>query len=97
MGSRTLHYDGNIWDFIHTSVTYELNSVWGTSGDNVFAVGNYGSILHYDGSNWNSMWSGYDSYLHGVWCSPNSDAFAVGNAGTILHSQYKIIHIRCQD
>jgi hypothetical protein len=28
----------------------KLDSVWGSSGRDVFAVGNEGTILHYDGS-----------------------------------------------
>jgi hypothetical protein len=29
-----------------------LGAVWGTSSDNIFAVGSNGTILRYDGKNW---------------------------------------------
>ena len=80
---------------ISTPHTYALNDVWGISGSDVFAVGNYGTILHYDGSTWSPMWSGADSRLHGVWISPDRDAFAVGYYGAILGSYYSWIQIRC--
>ena len=59
--------------------------MWGSSGSNVFAVGDSGTILHYDGSSWSAMSSGTTNYLYGVWGSSGSDVFAVGDAGTILH------------
>jgi hypothetical protein len=63
------------------------NSVFGTSGNDVFAVG-CDSIVHYDGDAW--TWSAipvnYPACLHGVWADPVSkEAFAVGDAGLILH------------
>jgi hypothetical protein len=63
-----------------------LYGVWGSSGSDVFAVGDYGTIVHYDGSSWSSMSSGTGNGLDGVWGSSGSDVFAVGDSGTILHS-----------
>jgi hypothetical protein len=63
-----------------------LDGVWGSSGSDVFAVGEDGTILHYDGSSWSSMSSGTGEWLYGVWGSSGSDVFAVGDSGTILHS-----------
>ncbi len=62
-----------------------LYSVWGSSGSDVFAVGDYGTILHYDGSTWSSIPSGTTNYLLGIWGSSGSDVFVVGDHGTILH------------
>jgi hypothetical protein len=62
-----------------------LFGVWGSSGSNVFAVGDSGTILHYDGSSWSSMTSGTSNDLEGVWGSSGSNVFATGEGGTILH------------
>ncbi|MCP4346651.1 MAG: choice-of-anchor D domain-containing protein [Desulfobacterales bacterium] len=62
-----------------------LNSVWGSSGSDVFAVGGDGTILHYDGISWTDMSSGTSSHLNKVWGNSGSDVFAVGDNGTILH------------
>ena len=62
-----------------------LTAVWGSSGSDVFAVGDLGTILHYDGSSWSAMSSGTTNDLWGVWGSSGSNVFAVGDFGTILH------------
>ncbi|MBN2282430.1 MAG: hypothetical protein JXO48_00910, partial [Deltaproteobacteria bacterium] len=53
--------------------------------NDVFAVGDYGTILHYDGSAWSPMTSGTTGELYGIWGTAGSDVFAVGGPGTILH------------
>jgi len=62
-----------------------LYGVWGSSGNDVFAVGSDGNILHYDGSSWTPMTSGTANALDGVWGSSGNDVFAVGSGGNILH------------
>lgn len=62
-----------------------LQDVWGSSGNDVFAVGDNGTILHYDGTQWRQMNSGTSETLYDVWGVSGSDVFAVGTGGTILH------------
>ncbi len=38
------------WIVQQSPVTSTLRSVWGSSGNNVFAVGDSGKIIRYDGS-----------------------------------------------
>jgi hypothetical protein len=59
--------------------------VWGSSGSDVFAVGDGDTILHYDGADWSAMSSGTYHRLYGVWGSSDRDVFAVGGGGAILH------------
>jgi hypothetical protein len=68
-----------------SGTTEWLFDVWGSSGSDVFAVGESGTILHYDGLAWSAMSSGTSYWLFGVWSSSGSDVFAVGWNGTILH------------
>ncbi|MEJ2187091.1 MAG: Ig-like domain-containing protein, partial [Gemmatimonadota bacterium] len=77
-----------------TSWTFEaeprahLYAVWGTSPNDVFAVGQWKTILHYDGTAWSPMevdttkicWD-----FKGVWGAGGDDVFAVGRCGTIAH------------
>jgi hypothetical protein len=58
--------------------------VWGSSSQNVFAVGGYGAVLHFDGARWTSMQSGTDRHLEGVWGTSGENVFAVGQDGIIL-------------
>ncbi len=62
-----------------------LNSIWGSSEDDLFAVGNAGRIFHHEGDHWKKMTSGTSSQLESVWGSSESNVFAVGYHGTILH------------
>ena len=73
------------------SVSYAyLVDVWGSSGSDVFAVGDYsgfysgfGVIAHYDGSRWSYVYSYTPGRCAGIWGNSSSDVFAVGWDGTI--------------
>ena len=74
------HYDGNSWEVMTSGTEHSLRDVWGSSDNNVFAVGHTSTILHYDGSNWNSMTSNTTQYLFGVWGnSDNNDSIHFDN------------------
>lgn len=67
-------------------------AVWGSSSEDVFAVGGSGTILHYDGTNWTPMTWGGEFGFEGVWGSSSRNVYAVGGAdgfgiafGIILH------------
>jgi len=62
-----------------------LVDIWGTSTNNIYAVGDAGTILHYDGISWSGINSGISYYLYGICGSSPTDVFAVGDGGTILH------------
>ncbi len=79
------HYNGSSWQ---TAVGKErgfaaLESISGTSGSNMFASGDKGTLLHYDGSSWTPMNSGTSNWLIRTWCN-GSKVFAVGQKGTIV-------------
>ena len=66
-----------------SGTTSQLLEVWGSSGDDVFAVG--GELLHYDGTAWSTMSAGTGGKVSGVWGSRGGDVFTVGLSGIILH------------
>ena len=61
-----------------------LAAAWAAGDDDVFAVGNGGTILRYDGSAWQHMDSGTDENLTGVWGLSASQVYATGFNGTVL-------------
>jgi len=63
----------------------QLRAVWGPSGTEVFAVGDYGTILHTtdSGSNWSLMLSGITVNIYGVWGTSATNVIAVGDSGNI--------------
>jgi len=44
-----------------------LSKAWGTSSNNLYFVGNNGSIAHWNGSSWKKIESGTDIYLSHIW------------------------------
>ncbi|RME70944.1 MAG: hypothetical protein D6784_15885 [Chloroflexi bacterium] len=62
-----------------SGTTVWLNSVWGSRANDVFAVGDNGTILHYDGSSWSAMNSGFPDYdFFDIWGTSSRDVFVVG-------------------
>lgn len=62
-----------------------LHGVWAVTADDVFAVGNGGTILRRTSDTWAAMPSPTTNNLRGVWAASSSDVWAGGVSGTILH------------
>lgn len=79
-GNTILHWNGSEWSDISFGSLGDsyLNSVWGNSSTDVFAVGLSGRILHYNGSEWTEMDSGTHHDLNDVWGTSHDNVFAVG-------------------
>jgi len=50
-----LHYDGNKWSPIQSPKEEYLTKVKGLGPDQVYAVGENGTVLKYDGKEWSDM------------------------------------------
>ncbi len=69
-----MHFDGAQWT---TQVdTLGMRHVWGSSGRDVFAVGE--GIVHYDGAKWSQQLDVHH-FFGGVWGTSGTDVFAVGS------------------
>ncbi|MBX3252334.1 MAG: hypothetical protein KF901_34490, partial [Myxococcales bacterium] len=64
-----------------------LNAVWGSSANDVWAVGELGTIRRIvaGDARWRLVTSPTTARLRSVWGSGPKDVWAVGQAGTILH------------
>jgi len=91
-----LHWDGVKWEIALSSQAANLRHVHGTAKDDVFAVGQWGSIIHYDGMGWGLQpiepyeVEGEDPYfvtdkLYGVYAHTSDNAWAVGENGVMVH------------
>jgi hypothetical protein len=93
-----LHYDGQQWSEMSgpieggdTQVYVAILDIWGSSGTDVFAVGNRTAdghaayILHYDGTAWSRMPVSEDIYFvpQSVSGSSREDVYAVGFYGPV--------------
>jgi serine/threonine protein kinase len=82
VGPKRCSADGWCWD---ASWTGRLEGVWGSSRDDIWAVGERGIIRHFDGYLWRTVESGTVADLYEVRGSSRDDVWAVGDWGTILH------------
>ncbi|MCA9574531.1 MAG: hypothetical protein R3B40_10105 [Polyangiales bacterium] len=58
-----------------------LNWVFGWTADDLFVVGNSGTVLHFDGDTWERNDTPTTEALWGVWGAAPDDVWAVGGAG----------------
>ncbi len=75
----------NSWVPEQTSTDSALYDIWGSSRENIFAVGENGTILRYNGFSWSHSASGTTLQLSGIWGSAADDIYAVGDKATLLH------------
>lgn len=62
-----------------------LTAVWGTSKNDVWAVGSGGALIHFDGSAWKDESLDTTRTLFSIGGSGPDDAWIVGTYGTVLH------------
>ncbi|MDD3558700.1 MAG: hypothetical protein PHW27_09015 [Melioribacteraceae bacterium] len=56
-----------------------VTSIWGTGLNDLYVVGDFGTIAHYNGTNWRAMESGTDLALVDVYGSQNGNIYAAGS------------------
>jgi len=67
-----------------------LLAVWADTNEDVWAVGDSGTIVHYDGQSWATVPSGTTLQLSAVHGTAPDDVWAVGESGIILHYDGKV-------
>ena len=60
-----IHHDGTDWETMVTGAPSYLNAVWGTSIDDIFAVGYQGTIVYYNGTAWEDQKAKYQLFAAG--------------------------------
>jgi hypothetical protein len=64
--------------------TTTFHAVWGSSGSDVFVVGDNGTVVHFDGTAWSVMTTGVTASLRTVWGTSSSNVYAAGIGGQII-------------
>ena len=75
--------DGWCWQFPAPQGN-GLLATWGSSAQDVWAVGGAGTIVHFDGVRWSIVRSPTNNTLYSIWGSSSKNVFAVGDRGTVL-------------
>lgn len=81
------HWDGSAWSSSETGSAHPLWGVWSSKKDDVWAVGDFGTVVHWNGMMWSSSATAVQASLNSVWGSgvDDTDIWAAGANGTILH------------
>jgi cysteine-rich repeat protein len=80
-----ISYEGAAWSPAAVPTSETLYALWGTAGDDVFAVGRNGAILHHDGLHWTSEASPTSVDLYAVAGTSATDIYVAGDQLTLLH------------
>jgi hypothetical protein len=74
-----------IWEKLDCGTAEDLHGVWGSSENDVVAVGTNGAIVRFNGTTWSRIGSGTSLPLYDVWGTASYDIFVVGASRTLLH------------
>lgn len=84
-----LHFDGNGWTDLNAPTANTLWWVFGKSVNDIFFVGEMGTILHWGGKSFVQQQSGATDTLYGIWGAADDDLWAVGGtpdaSSTAIH------------
>ena len=77
------HWDGNTWTQYHLNNMgmpgiCAGNAIWGSSPEDIWFVGDSGSIVHYDGSGFERMESGTDVTLYSISATEYNNVWVSG-------------------
>ncbi len=78
-------YDGTHWNNMINRA--QLQDIWGSSPDDLFAVGYAGRIMHYNGTQWSPMDSNTTINLESVYVTENGQSAVAGgwpNSGELV-------------
>jgi hypothetical protein len=73
-----------------STVNGPLHTCWGTNSNDMYAVGDGGTILHFDGGSWTKMPSGTTKDIGNIWGTSDQNIWAAGwnvhtNVAVLLH------------
>jgi hypothetical protein len=83
----TAHWDGSAWSSFPTEGAGPLWGVWEVKKDDVWAVGDFGTVVHWNGNMWSLSTTTTQASLNSVWANgvDDTDIWAAGANGVILH------------
>jgi hypothetical protein len=82
-------FDQGVWtELPPTASPQDLNTIWASGPNDIFAAGTQGTVMRYDGTSWTKLTTGTTATLSGVWGSSPTDVYFVGadlNGSLVLH------------
>jgi hypothetical protein len=101
----TIKWDGvnysvhmNGWPLMPNGDGWRVNKMWGSSSNDLYAVGNNGNIAHYNGTSWSKIESGTTTNINDVWgviCQSNNQQMVYGAVSFVAQTgDQKILKIQ---
>jgi len=91
-----IHWDGssykvykNGWPLMPNGDGWRVNKLWGTSSNDLYAVGDYGNIAHWDGRRWTKIESGTDVDFNSIASGLNNEEVFV--SGSSRNNSYHVL------
>lgn len=87
-GTKIAGEDTMTWAEVDTRTNVSLRAVWGSGPNDIWAVGEIGTIRHVSSASadeWQIVQSPTHQRLNAIWGAAADDVWAVGDRGTILH------------
>src|SRR5262245_20750692 len=82
-------WNGSAWSEITDTAIQQAAGLWGFAADDVWAVGDFGTLAHWNGAAWtDTLPVGNDRFQEdhaSVWGAAPDDVWAVGSFGAISH------------
>lgn len=66
------------WLSVPSSTGNDLAAIWGSSPNDIWAVGARGTAIHFNGTEWQPVTTNSMAALSGVWAASPTDAWSVG-------------------
>jgi hypothetical protein len=69
-GGEIIHWNGSSYTndcSMNSMLTGAINRIWGSSKNDLYAVGGSGTIVHYNGLSWTKIESGTNTTIQDVW------------------------------
>ena len=88
-----LHYNGTGWERVDIPEVGNLNAIWGSGPNDIWAVGCEGTIIHYGGDTWAEVDKITFKHLWDVWGRGAGDVYAVGDDDKALHFNGTVLYI----
>lgn len=82
------HFDGSTWSAVTDPVAADAEGVYGFAADDVWVVGDFGTLAHFDGASWTSQLPDDEDFNADhvkIWGAAPDDVWAVGDFGSISH------------
>jgi hypothetical protein len=69
-----------------------IEKIWGSARNNLYGVGNAGTIIHYDGTSWRRIESGTDLNLYDIY-GDGGEILVIGSSFTPQRQEQKLLKI----